>query len=98
VHMEEHASSQRVRVDDGSAWIAVDGRWHQLRRGDSISIPSGAKPGVYNVYDMPLRMTFYYENEKQHPKGLIQWHPGEEQPSADEYATAVRLFHSRVKR
>ena len=50
IHVHPH-QEETYRVVSGTADVFLDGRWHQLRAGESLSVPKGAPHTIKNEHD-----------------------------------------------
>ncbi len=50
IHVHPH-QEETYRVTSGTADVFLDGRWHQLRAGESLTVPKGAPHTIKNEHD-----------------------------------------------
>ena len=50
IHVHPH-QEETYRVMFGTADVFVDGRWHQVRAGESLTVPKGAPHTIKNEHD-----------------------------------------------
>lgn len=50
VHVHPH-QEETYRVMSGTADVFLDGRWHQVRAGESLTVPRGAPHTIKNEHD-----------------------------------------------
>lgn len=83
IGMETHPENdQFLRFEGGKGWVEVDGNKYQVKDGDAVVIPAGAKHNVINTSaDEELKIYTIY-SPPHHKDGII--HKTKEQAEKDD--------------
>lgn len=86
---ETHAThDQFFRVEEGTGQIVIDGATHQIKGGDAIVVPAGARHNLRNSGDEPLKVYTLY-GPPNHTDHLVQAEKAVAKASSEQFDGAT---------
>lgn len=68
---ETHDGDQFIRIEEGYAFIMLNGETFNIKSGQSIDIPAGTKHYIKNIGNSSLKLYTNY-SPPEHSDGLVQ--------------------------
>jgi len=100
IGLETHeGNDQFFRVERGSGKCVIDGNEYEVKEGDGVVIPAGARHNVINTDDITGLKMYTLYSPAHHKDGIIRSTKAEAEKKGEEFdGVTTESFHKHVAR